>query len=225
MKILTARSLGLPAGLLCLACISDAAQGRSAPAVAPERCAPERAARGQQLAPNAPADTASDSALPDASSEREVLNQGGLQGLLGALSDVVAVELVDFRAQPRRQVLGDSDRKQLLDIIARGALIDAHSVTHPPWPASFIFYTQTHGSYAVTLVGSENLRLDPGNEQMRFVGDAARWNDAPAPEMVLQVGASWVWQYLEERLGKPSKEYTVPDVPMDLRRPPPAPGQ
>lgn len=208
-------SVGLPAGLLCLACISGAAQVRRTRQLAPERVVP-----GQQVAPQSwtPASSAD-----QATNKREVLNRGGLQGLLDALGDVVAVELVDFRAQPRRQVLSQSDRKQLLDIVARCAQIDAHTTTHPPWPAAFIFYTQTHGSYALTLVGSENLRLDPGTEQMHFVGDAARWNDAPAPEMVLPVGASWVWQYLEERLGKPSKEYTVPDVPFELRRPPTAP--
>lgn len=223
MRMLTVIFGGLPAALLCLACISDATQIR-APASAPERSTPERAVRGQQLAPKTPVDTPSDSALPDATNEREVLNQGGLQGLLGALGDVVAVELVDFGAQARRQVLSNAERKQLLDIIARCALIDAHTTTHPPWPAVFIFHTQTHGSYALTLVGSENLRLDPGNEQMHFVGDAARWNDAPAPEMVLRVGARWVWEYLEARLGSPGKEYTVPQVPLELRRPPTAPG-
>lgn len=219
--------VGLPAGLLCLACISDAAQARRAPQVAPERVALSTSpATTTDLTPLAPADTPPGTALREVTNEREVLNQGGLQGLLGALDDVVAVELVDFRSQPRAHVLGPSERKQLIDIIGRCALIDAHTLTHPPWPAAFLFHTQTHGSYALTLVGPQNLRLDPGNEEMRFVGDAARWNDAPAPEMVLQVGASWIWQYLEARLGEPpNKEYTVPEVPLELRRPPTAPGR
>jgi hypothetical protein len=245
--IFAVTSLGRLIGLLCLACTSEVAPIRSAPPIDPERALqgqqltasssldllnsverPPTSSAAQfnasaetsvHIAPLASASRSAHSTDSEETNDLQVLNQGGLEGLLDSLDDVVAVELVDFGSQTRRQLLSDADRKRLLDIVGRCVLIDAHSVAHPPWSAAFLFHTHNSGAYALKLVGSENLRLDPGNEQHRFVGNAAQWNDIPAPEMVSQDGADWIWNYLESRLGKTrSKEYTVPDVSLELRR-------
>lgn len=246
MRTFAVTSLGWLIGLLCLACTSEVASVRSAPPIDPERAlhgqqltaisslglshAEDRpptssaaqfnaSAESVHIEPLASASRSAHSTDSEGTNEHQVLNQGGLEGLLDSLEDVVAVELVDFGSQTRRQELNDADRKRLLGIVGRCVLIDAHSVAHPPWSAAFLFHTQNSGDYALKLVGSENLRLDPGNEQHRFVGNAAQWNDMPAPEMVPQDGADWIWNYLESRLGKTrSKEYTVPDVSLELRR-------
>lgn len=166
--------------------------------------------------PPAPAADSSDPVEPAASPAVLPLieNRGGLSGLLAAVTDVEQIELVRWDTAPQPRPLPPGARETLKRLIGRGHIINARTVAHPPWPAALLLRTRKHGAYAVTLVGSQNLRLDPGNASGKFTGTAARWNDSPAPEMELADDEGWLWSYLEAQLGPTSqKEYQTPPRP------------
>jgi len=175
---------------------------------------------GSASASVAPVHAAESASAPDvplartAAAPLTIQNRNGLAGLIAAIQDVEGVALLRWTTtQPPEEFAPDA-RKHLQRLIARGNLIDARTVTHPPWPAALLLRTHTHGSYAVTLVGAQNLRLDPGNASRKFSGEAARWNDSPVPEMTLDDEDGWLWNYLQTRLGRTlEKEYQTPPRP------------
>lgn len=113
-------------------------------------------------------------------------NRGGLSGLLAAVTDVEQIDLVRWDAAPQPRPLPPEARETLKRLIGRGHIINAPTVAHPPWPAAWLLRTRKHGAYAVTLVGSQTLPLDPGN----------------------------AWTYLQAQLGPTSqKEYQTPPRP------------
>jgi hypothetical protein len=126
------------------------------------------------------------------------------------LGDVERIELLRWDAVAPPEPLSPKDSQRLLELVRRGKLTGSHTLTHPPWPAAFWFHTRRNGTYAVTLVGAQNLRLDSGRDGP-FTGEAARWNSSPPPEMALEDHDHWVWNYLESRLGETKrKEYLAP---------------
>jgi hypothetical protein len=166
----------------------------------------------------APRPSAAGSPLPpvtsDALPEVSVTNHDGLRGLLAALKDVDGVELLHWDRRAKAESLSSADKTRLLELIWGGRLTDTHTVAHPPWPAAFLFHTRAHGTYAATLVGRSNLRLDAGRPDGHFEGAAARWNSSPPPEMALNNEDDWLWAYFESRLGATrEKEYLTPKAP------------
>ncbi|MDF3066717.1 MAG: hypothetical protein K0R38_2318 [Polyangiaceae bacterium] len=163
--------------------------------------------------PSTPAGLGSTSAAapPDATLPTAVANRGGLRGLLAALNDVETIELRRWNPPAPPDPLSASDRAQLLKLLQRSRLIEESTVAHPPWPAAFVFHTRSHGSYAATLVGRSNLRLDSGRSDGRFEPTAGVPSDARPPEMWVEDELGWLWQYLESRLGvTKQKEYSAP---------------
>jgi hypothetical protein len=171
--------------------------------------------------PPVQADSASAPSAPAAQAPLTIQNRDGLAGLIATVQDVERVELLRWTTARPPEAFSPEAREHLKRLIVRGNLIDARAVTHPPWPVALLLRTRTHGSYAVTLVGAHNLRLDPGNASRKFAGEAARWNDSPAPEMELDDEEGWLWTYLQSRLGATvEKEYQTPprpSYPINLR--------
>lgn len=169
------------------------------------------------VAMSAPA-AASAAPLPD------ILNRGGLRGLLLAVDDIVDVEVVAWNPDTRNEPLSSAERARFIALVRGGVMVEGATVAHPPWPAAFVLRTRNHGAYAVTLVGRASLRLHSGSRDGRFVGDAARWNGAAPPEMAVPDEDGWLWTFLEARLGQTEqKEYLSPKMAPDyleLPRPP-----
>lgn len=160
--------------------------------------------RGAQPAASRAGSTQAPAALP------RVENRDGLRGLLASLGEVVKVELVRLEPGVAAEKLPSAHRDHLLELLRDGALTDTRTATSPPWDAILLFYTRSSGTYAATLVGHSTLRLHPGPTR-NFEGDAARWNDSPPPEVVLNDERGWLWEYLESRLGATKqKEYLAP---------------
>jgi len=178
--------------------------------------------RAEQPGPRAShpaASTAPPLATP-AAQATDVTNRDGLRGLLAALNDVDAVELVRWDRPAPAEPLSPADSTRLVQLIRHGRLTETSTVAHPPWPAAFVFHARSHGSYAATLVGRANLRLDAGRPDGHFEGSAARWNSSPPPEMALDQDDDWLWAYLEARLGPTrEKEYLTPKAPPNLELP------
>ncbi len=149
-----------------------------------------------------------------------VSNRDGLRGLVAALKDVERVEQLRWDQRSKAEPLAAADQTRLLQLIGRGQLVDTHTVTHPPWPAAFLFHTRDHGTYAATLVGRSSLRLDAGRPDGHFEGAAARWNSSPPPEMALNDEDGWLWTYFELHLGPTrEKEYLMSKAPDYLELP------
>jgi hypothetical protein len=166
--------------------------------------------RAEQPGPDA-GHPALPSVTNDASAATSVTNRDGLLGLIAALSDVDRVELVRWDRSVPAETLSPADKTRLLQLIRSGRLTDVHTVAHPPWPAAFLFHTRSHGSYATTLVGRANLRLDAGRADGHFEESAARWNGSPPPEMAVDQEDDWLWTYFEAHLGPTrEKEYLAP---------------
>ncbi|HYQ43990.1 MAG TPA: hypothetical protein VER11_18540 [Polyangiaceae bacterium] len=192
---------------------------------APPRPTPTAEPRPSPFVPEAaPRASASHARLPSATSDEfpgtSVSNRDGLRGLLAALGDVDNVELVRWDRCAPAEPLSTADKTRLLELIRRGRLTDTHTVAHPPWPAAFLFHTRSHGSFATTLVGRANLRLDAGRPDGHFEGSAARWNSSPPPEMAVDQEGGWLWTYFETRLGPTrEQEYLAPKAPPYLELP------
>ena len=160
------------------------------------------------------ADSSSRAATSDALPLVSVGNRDGLRGLLAALKDVERVELLRWDQRAGAEPLSKADKTRLLQLIRGGLLTDTRTLAHPPWPAAFLFHTRSHGTYAATLVGRSNLRLDAGRPDGHFEGAAARWNSAPPPELATNNEDVWLWTYLESHLGATrEKEYLTPETP------------
>ncbi len=176
------------------------------------------------IADAAPAISASSPPLPPDTSDEpapiSVTNRNGLRGLVAALKDVDRVELLRWDHRAEAEPLSPADRARLLQLIGGGRLTDTHTVAHPPWPAALLFHTTNHGTYAVTLVGHSDVRLDAGGPNGHFEGAAARWNSSPPPEMALDNDDGWLWTFFESHLGPTrEKEYLMPKVPGYLQVP------
>jgi hypothetical protein len=202
-------------------------RGASQPAASTAARPPVPAPQASVAAPVAKATSqpsSSSAQLPTARSTGfaavSVTNRDGLRGLVAALKDVERVELLRWDQRSKAEPLAAVDQTRLLQLIGGGQLTDTHTVTHPPWPAAFLFHTRDHGTYAATLVGRSSLRLDAGRSDGHFEGAAARWNSSPPPEMALNNEDDWLWVYFESHLGPTrEKEYLMPKAPDYLELP------
>ena len=136
-------------------------------------------------------------------------NRRGLDGLKAALNDVESIALMRWDRPAVPEPMAPKDRAKLLRLMRRGGISPFRTVAYPPWAASLLIHTHKHGSYAVTLVGTSTLALDPGTG-MRSEGRP--------PELALPDEDLWLMDYFESHLGDPTnKEYRLDDVPEEPR--------